>query len=112
MKRRKLLLQTMHGAGIAAIGLVFSPLVSSLALLQAGQSERLVEQLKAGLKVRKPAEKLFVEQVVQLVDKKVLPLSMVLGVFQYARKKEDRYPFFYFREALKIRAAKELGVKL
>ncbi len=61
MKRRKLLLQTMHGAGIAAIGLVFSPLVSSLSLLQAGQSERLVEQLKAGLKVRKPAEKLFVE---------------------------------------------------
>ena len=36
----------------------------------------------------------------------------LLGVFKYARKKEDRYPFFYFREALKIRAAKELGVKL
>lgn len=105
MKRRQFLLTATRGVQVTIIGLLYSP-------LQAGQSARLVDQLTAGLKVRKPAEKLFVEQVVQLVDKKVLPLSMVLGVFQYARKKEDRYPFFYFREALKIRAAKELGVKL
>ena len=112
MKRRQFLLQNMGGVRIATIGLLFSPLVPSLTPLQADQSARLIYQLSAGLKVRKPAEKLFVERVVQLVDNKVLPLSMVLGVFQYARKKEDRYPFFYFREALKIRAAKELGVKL
>ncbi|MGY8731887.1 MAG: hypothetical protein ACKVK0_07105 [Pirellulales bacterium] len=112
MKRRQFLLQNMGGVRIAMIGLLFSPLVPSLTPLQADQSARLIDQLSAGLKVRKPAEKLFVERVVQLVDNKVLPLSMVLGVFQYARKKEDRYPFFYFREALKIRAAKELGVKL
>jgi hypothetical protein len=112
MKRRHFLLQTMHSASIVTIGLLFSPLVPSHTPLQAGQSARLVDQLNTGLKVRKPAEKLFVERVVQLVEKKVLPLSMVLGVFQYARKKENRYPFFYFREALKIRAAKELGVKL
>jgi hypothetical protein len=112
MKRRQFLLQNMGGVRIATIGLLFSPLVPSLTPLQADQIARLIDQLSAGLKVRKPAEKLFVERVVQLVDNKVLPLSMVLGVFQYARKKEDRYPFFYFREALKIRAAKELGVKL
>ena len=112
MKRRQFLLQNIGGVRIATIGLLFSPLVPSLTPLQADQSARLIDQLSAGLKVRKPAEKLFVERVVQLVDNKVLPLSMVLGVFQYARKKEDRYPFFYFREALKIRAAKELGVRL
>jgi hypothetical protein len=112
MKRRHFLLQTMRGTSIATSGLLFSPLVPSHTPLQAGRSAQLVDQLNAGLKVRKPAEKLFVERVVQLVDKKVLPLSMVLSVFQYARKKENRYPFFYFREALKIRAVKELGVKL
>ena len=112
MKRRQFLLQATRGVQVTTIGLLFSPLIPGLTPLQAGKSAQLVDQLNAGLKVRKPAEKLFVERVVQLVDKKVLPLSMVLGVFQYARKKEDRYPFFYFREALKIRAAKELGVKL
>ena len=70
------------------------------------------KRISSSLKIGTTTEKLFIERVVQLVDQKVLPLSMVLGVFQYARKKEDRYPFFYFREALKIRAAKELGVKL
>ena len=112
MKRRQFLLHATRGMQGTTIGLLFSPLVPSLTPLQAGQSAQLGDQLNAGLKVRKPAEKLFIARVVQLVEKKVLPLSMVLGVFKYARKKEDRYPFFYFREALKIRAAKELGVKL
>ena len=112
MKRRQFLLDATRGMQGATIGLLFSPLIPSLTSLRAGPRAKLIDQLKAGLKVRKPTEKLFVERVVQLVDQKVLPLSMVLGVFQYARKKEDRYPFFYFREALKIRAAKELGVKL
>ncbi|MBT4692054.1 MAG: hypothetical protein HOB73_01775 [Planctomycetaceae bacterium] len=112
MKRRQFILHTTRGMQVATIGLLSSPLIPNLAPLRADQSARLVDQLNAGLKVRKPAEKSFIDRVVRLVDEKVLPLSMVLGVFQYARKKEDRYPFFYFREALKIRAAKELGVKL
>lgn len=80
--------------------------------LFADSTANLASQLKAGLKVRKPSEQAFITQVVTLVDKKVLPLPLVLSVFQYARKKEQRYPFFYFQRALKIRAAKELGVKL
>ena len=80
--------------------------------LFADSTASLASQLKAGLKVRKPSEQAFITQVVTLVEKKVLPLPMVLSVFKYARKKEQRYPFFYFQQALKIRAAKELGVKL
>lgn len=104
MERRFFLQRSMvFGASIWSFGWqgLFADSTASLAI-----------QLKAGLKVRKPSEQAFITQVVALVDKKVLPLPMVLSVFQYARKKEQRYPFFYFQKALKIRAAKELGVKL
>ncbi len=72
----------------------------------------LVDQLKAGLKARKPSEHLFIERVGKLVEKRVLPVSMVLGIFSYARQKHSRYPFPYFQQALRIRAEKEFGVKL
>ncbi len=79
---------------------------------QAADVAPLVDQLKAGLKARKPAEHLFIEQVGNLVKERVLPVSMVLGIFSYARKKHSRYPFPYFQQALRIRAEKEFGVKL
>ena len=69
----------------------------------------LVDQLKAGLKARKPTEHLFIERVATLVEKRILP---VLGIYSYARKKHSRYPFPYFQQALRIRAEKEFGVKL
>ena len=72
----------------------------------------LVDQLKAGLKARKPTEHLFIERVATLVEKRILPVSMVLGIYSYARKKHSRYPFPYFEQALRIRAEKEFGVKL
>lgn len=80
--------------------------------LNAADIAPLVDQLKAGLKARKPSEHLFIEQVGKLVEKRVLPVSMVLGIFSYARKKHSRYPFPYFQQALRIRAEKEFGVKL
>ena len=80
--------------------------------LDAADIAPLVDQLKAGLKARKPSEHLFIERVGQLVEERVLPVSMVLGIFSYARKKHSRYPFPYFQQALRIRAEKEFGVKL
>ncbi|MBA61745.1 MAG: hypothetical protein CMJ76_05200 [Planctomycetaceae bacterium] len=80
--------------------------------LYAADIAPLVSQLKVGLKARKPSEHLFIERIGKLVEKRVLPVSMVLGIFSYARKKHSRYPFPYFQQALRIRAEKEFGVKL
>ena len=81
-------------------------------LVHAADVAPLIDQLKAGLKARKPSEHLFIERVGKLVEQRILPVSMVLGIFSYARKKHSRYPFPYFQQAMRIRAEKEYGVKL
>ena len=75
-------------------------------------SLRLVDQLKAGLKARKPTEHLFIERVGKMVEERVLPVSMVLGIFFICQQETLALPFPYFQQALRIRAEKEFGVKL
>jgi len=73
----------------------------------------LKEQLEDGLKVRLPKEFEFVANVVQLVEDNTLPLPLVKGTFQWARKKAGakRYPFPSFERAMRIRAQK-IGVTI
>jgi hypothetical protein len=71
----------------------------------------LKDQLKNGLRVRRPGDLAFIDKVVELVEGGRLPVSLVKGTFQWARTKTTRYPFPYFAKALRIRAGK-LGIKL
>ena len=71
----------------------------------------LKDQLKNGLRVRRPGDLAFIDKVVELVEGGRLPVSLVKGTFQWARTKTIRYPFPYFAKALRIRAGK-LGIKL
>ena len=71
----------------------------------------LKDQLKNGLRVRRPGDLAFIDTVVEKVEQGQLPLSLVKSTFQWARTKMTRYPFPYFAKALRIRADK-LGIKL
>ncbi|MFP6750776.1 MAG: hypothetical protein VB855_03795 [Pirellulaceae bacterium] len=71
----------------------------------------LKDQLKNGLRVRRPGDLAFIDAVVEQVEQGRLPLSLVKSTFQWARTKMTRYPFPYFAKALRIRAGK-LGIKL
>ncbi|MFV1968357.1 MAG: hypothetical protein ACC628_23270 [Pirellulaceae bacterium] len=73
----------------------------------------LREQLEDGLKARRPLEFRFIARVVTLVDTNRLPLPLVLGTFQWARRRAglNKYPYPYFEWALRIRAAR-IGVRL
>ena len=70
----------------------------------------LKEQLRLKLRPRTPAEANYLNRVVLLVQQGFLPRSLVLKMFQWARKKEP-YPFPYFHRALTIEARK-LGIAI
>jgi hypothetical protein len=74
-----------------------------------GQSS-LKDLLEKGLRARRPEEFQFIARVVRKVDEGGLPKEVVQSTFLWARRKPT-YPFQYFEQALKLRAA-ELGVKL
>ncbi|MFL2871299.1 MAG: hypothetical protein ACJZ8O_11205 [Pirellulaceae bacterium] len=88
--------------------------ITAFALL-GGRSSRaadkpsLYEQLRLGLRVQRPQDLGIIKKVVQLTESGRLPYSMVVGTFQWARKKHAKYPFPYFYKALQIRA-KKIGV--
>lgn len=64
--------------------------------------------LQKGLKARRPEEFEFINQVIALVDAKVLPITMVQSTFIWARR-VPRTPMPYFERALRLRA-KRIGV--
>ena len=80
--------------------------------LMAAEEPSLKDTLEKGLRARRPVEFQFIAQVVTLVEQGRLPRKLVLGTFQYARKKGNRkYPFPYFQRAMILRAAK-IGVQI
>ena len=52
----------------------------------------LKERLEKGLKARRPTEFEFIARVVELVEQKTLPLSLVDGTFLWARRKA-KHPY-------------------
>jgi hypothetical protein len=92
------------------MGLSAWPLARALLAEQSGVAD-LSETLRFGLKCRRPVEFQFVALVVEKVEQKVLPLDMVLSMFDYARKKRPDQPFTHFQVGLKKRAA-AIGVQL
>jgi hypothetical protein len=66
--------------------------------------------MKVVLHTATPQEGGFIEYVVARVDKGTLPLDLVQSTFLWARKK-PRKKFFYFKQALILRAA-DRGIRL
>lgn len=69
-------------------------------------SADLEQQLKSGLKARRPEEFEFITMVVTKVKNKELPIAIVQTSFLWARRRMP-YPFPYFQRALRELAARE-----
>lgn len=71
----------------------------------------LEDQLKTGLRARRPEETEFVEEVARLVDSGRLPRKLVDSTFIWAVRRGKRYPFPAFQQAIRLQA-EQLGVDL
>ncbi len=71
----------------------------------------LEDQLKTGLKARRPEETEFIEEVARLVNEGELPRKLVDSTFVWAVRRRTTYPFPAFERALRLQADR-LGVDL
>jgi len=71
----------------------------------------LEDQLKTGLKARRPEETEFIEEVARLVNTGKLPRKLVDSTFIWALRRRTNYPFPAFERALRLQAD-QLGVDL
>ncbi len=96
--------------------------LASLALLNSTvyASRRMsltAEEMKSALQTARPEEDGFIDDVVDRVNNQNrpasqrLPAAMVESTFQWARSKNIRHRFQYFRRGLTVRAAR-IGVRL
>ena len=60
----------------------------------------LRQQLRAGLKCRRPVEFEFVDRVTRLVDEGKLPIDLVNICFAWSRHQNSFRPFVYFERSL------------
>ena len=66
-----------------------------------GQVVRLEDQLVNGLRVVTAEQRLYVAQVVVLVESGIMPRAMVNVVYSWALKRNPHVPFPYFQIALR-----------
>ena len=71
----------------------------------------LEDQLKTGLRARRPDETEFIAEVARLVDSGRLPRKLVDSTFIWAVRRGKRYPFPAFEQAIRLQA-EQLGVGL
>jgi len=77
----------------------------------------LEERLLVGLRVKTDSDRQFISRVVDLVERRILPVRLVDSAFFWARAKATRHrslqnnPMVYFRPALILRA-RAIGVEL
>ena len=71
----------------------------------------LEDRLTMGLKVRRPVDVAFVEQVATLVQQGKLPHKLVDSTYLWAVKRRQTYPFPAFQQALRLQAER-LGLTL
>ena len=71
----------------------------------------LEDQLKTGLKARRPEETEFIEEVARLVNGGKLPRKLVDSTFMWSLRRRTNYPFPAFERALRLQAD-QLGVDL
>src|SRR5262245_19751105 len=75
------------------------------------QNANLNETLRSVLKCRRPEEFAFVEAVANRVNQGDLPKDLVLSMMNWATERRPEFPFPYFKEGIKRRAAR-IGVEL
>ena len=75
------------------------------------KNANLNETLRSVLKCRRQDEFAFVKSVADKVDQGDLPRDLVLSMMQWAKERRPEFPFPYFKEGIKRRAAK-IGVAL
>lgn len=77
----------------------------------------LEDRLLLGLRVKTDADRKFIANVVELVERRVLPIKLVDTTYFWARAKASKRrnlannPMVYFRPALIARAAR-LGIRI
>ena len=71
----------------------------------------LEDQLKTGLKARRPEETEVIDEVARLVNTGKLPRKLVDSTFMWALRRRTNYPFPAFERALRLQAD-QLGVDL
>ncbi len=71
----------------------------------------LKTMLENGLRARRKADLAFIGAVVVRVEEGQLPERLVKSTFEWARRKNPRFPFPFFHRALVIQS-KKLGVAI
>jgi len=77
----------------------------------AGTVLGLEDRLMTGLRVRRPEDAAFIEEVARLVRSGELPAKLVDSTYLWALGRQRKYPFPVFERALRIQAER-LGVGL
>lgn len=96
---------------------LFAAILSVPSFAEARRLSFTPEEMKNALKTARPEEDGFIDDVVDRVNNadrpsnERLPASVVESTFQWARSKNTRHRFQYFRRAMIIRAA-QIGVRL
>jgi len=81
-------------------------------VVQAQYIQLSPEQMKAALRCPTDESKQFVDDVYVLVSRGILPESIVISSFNYARKQpKQNQAWYYFQVSLEIRCGK-LGINL
>ena len=106
MQRIVLLLLATYFGAFSYVGLE-----SVNAQTTAANVADLHQQLKSGLKARRPQEFAFIAKVVTMVENDHLPIDLVISTFLWVRQNPQArdYPFVYFQQTLRERA-KRLGI--
>ena len=76
-----------------------------------GAIASLEERLKAGLKVRAPADVAFCDRVIEAVRTGEIPAQVVDSTYLWAVRRGKKYPFPAFQVAIRAKAER-LGVSL
>jgi hypothetical protein len=71
----------------------------------------LEDRLKAGLKVRAPADVAFCDRVIEAVRAGEIPAQVVDSTYLWAVRRGKKYPFPAFQQAIRVKAER-LGVTL
>jgi hypothetical protein len=117
---RGILLASLLGSGMSVLGL---PALSLPAWgqdsLDMNEAERMLDievvelrdQLVFGLRTFQPAQRQFIDLVIQKVESKEISRAMVNVVFVWARKRNPKVPYPYFEIVLRLLAERK-GVVL
>ena len=76
-----------------------------------GAIASLEERLKAGLKVRAPADVAFCDRVTEAVRRGEIPSQVVDSTYLWAIRRRQTYPFPAFQRALRLQADR-LGITI